>query len=92
MGRAPGSILGSNRVGRHNAGVQRRWINLLPPVVTFLLGEVVGQQQRRNSENDGNRGRLEAPPSGHAFLGSGSLTRSMGTSSNVVLRVSRPSS
>ena len=46
MGRACGSILGSNRVGRHNAGVQRRWINLLPPAVTFLLGEVVGQQQR----------------------------------------------
>ena len=46
MGRACGSILGSNRIGRHNAGVQRRWINLLPPAVTFLLGEVVGEQQR----------------------------------------------
>ena len=49
MGRACGSILGSNRVGRYNAGVQRRWINLLPPVVTVLLGEVVSQQQREES-------------------------------------------
>ena len=46
MGRACGSIRGSDRVGRHDAREQRRWINLFPPAVIFLLGEVVCQQQR----------------------------------------------
>ena len=78
-----GAIMpGCNRVGSI----------FFPPVVTFLLGEVVGQQQgagfRRTTGR--NRGRLDGTPSGHAFLRS--LTRSMRTSSTVVLRVSRPSS
>ena len=57
------AILGSDRVGRHNAGVQRRWINASSAgQVTFLLGEVVGQATARGiPEDDGNRGRLEAP-------------------------------